>query len=152
MDPGSTTDLLAVALTLGRGQTLTQGTWSKTPGKLWKVGGTAEEGARENPAFPPFLHLAAASIRRCCTCVPGVSDQMQRVARGEDRHPAHQRLARLLPGVLEAPAVLHGRERGLHAPPLGVARDDLGRGQVRVGADQQALLARPVAPLQPHPY
>src|SRR4051795_1711844 len=76
MDPGSTTDLLAVALTLGRGQTLTQGTWSKTPGKLWKVGGTAEEGARENPAFPPFLHLAAASIRRCCTCVPGVSDQM----------------------------------------------------------------------------
>src|SRR3954463_4587486 len=51
-------------------------TWSKTPGKLWKVGGTAEEGARENPAFPPFLHLAAASIRRCCTCVPGVSDQM----------------------------------------------------------------------------
>src|SRR4051812_17940853 len=51
-------------------------TWSKTPGKLWKVGGTAEEGARENPAFPPFLHLAAASIRRCCTCVPGVFDQM----------------------------------------------------------------------------
>src|SRR4051812_19644451 len=52
-------------------------TWSKTPGKLWKVGGTAKEGARENPAFPPFLHLAAASIRRCCTCVPGVSDQMR---------------------------------------------------------------------------
>src|SRR4051794_14955072 len=53
-------------------------TWSKTPGKLWKVGETAEGGARENPAFPPFLRLAAASIRRCCTCVPGVFDQMPR--------------------------------------------------------------------------
>src|SRR3954449_3598431 len=53
-------------------------TWSKTPGKLWKVGETAEGGARENPVFPPFLRLAAASIRRCCTCVPGVFDQMRR--------------------------------------------------------------------------
>src|SRR3954470_22353007 len=78
----------------------------------------------------------------------------ERVARGQDRHPAHQHLARLLPGVLEPPAVLHGREQRLDAPPLGVARDDLGRGQVRVGADQQALLARPgapVGPFQSHP-
>src|SRR4051812_3889645 len=50
--------------------------WSETPGKLWKVGETAEGGARENPAFPPFFRLAVASIRRCCTCVPGVFDQM----------------------------------------------------------------------------
>src|SRR3954454_13943209 len=53
-------------------------TWSKTPGKLWKVGETADGGARENPVFPPFLRLAAASIKRCCTCVPGVFDQMPR--------------------------------------------------------------------------
>src|SRR3954469_1493843 len=53
------------------------GTWSETAGKLWKVGETAEGGARENPAFPPFFRLAVASIRRCCTCVPGVFDQMQ---------------------------------------------------------------------------
>src|SRR3954462_7474502 len=52
-------------------------TWSKTPGKLWKVGETADGGARENPVFPPFLRLAAASIRRCCTCVPGVFVQMR---------------------------------------------------------------------------
>src|SRR4051812_42123807 len=55
-------------------------TWSKTPGKLWKVGETADGGARENPVFPPFLRLAAASIRRCCTCVPGVFDQMPSTA------------------------------------------------------------------------
>src|SRR5690348_14552927 len=59
------------------GQVQAGGTWSKTPGKLWKVGETAERGARENPVFPPFLRLAAASIGRCCTCVPGVFDQMQ---------------------------------------------------------------------------
>src|SRR5436190_803166 len=62
------------------------GTWSETPGKLWKVGGTAEGGARENPAFPPFLRLAAASIGRCCTCVPGVFDQML-IAEGVQNRP-----------------------------------------------------------------
>src|SRR4051812_30432082 len=36
------------------------GTWSETAGKLWKVGETAEGGARENPAFPPFFRLAVA--------------------------------------------------------------------------------------------
>src|SRR3954451_28264 len=60
-----------------RGFRRLQCTWSKTPGKLWKVGETADGGARENPVFPPFLRLAAASIRRCCTCVPGVFDQMR---------------------------------------------------------------------------
>src|SRR5690242_5852902 len=52
------------------------GTWSETPGKLWKVGRAAEERARKNPAFPPLFHLAAALIRRCCTSVPGVFDQV----------------------------------------------------------------------------
>src|SRR4051812_29572938 len=49
----------------------------------------------------------------------------------------------------------HGRRQRLDALPPGVARDDLGRGQVQMGANRQALLARPVAavgPPQPHPY
>ena len=37
----------------------------------------------------------------------------ERIARGQDRHPAHQHLARLLPGVLEPPAVLHSGEEWL---------------------------------------
>jgi len=49
----------------------------KNPGQVMERGETAEGGARENPAFPPFLHLAAASIRPCCTCVPGVFDQVR---------------------------------------------------------------------------
>src|SRR3954452_2622795 len=63
-------------------------TWSKTPGKLWKVGETADGGARENSVFPPFLRLAAASIRRCCTCVPGVFDQMPAAVGGPFRRAA----------------------------------------------------------------
>src|SRR4051794_7509003 len=91
-------------------------TWSKTPGKLWKVGETAEGRARENPAFPPFLSLAAASIRRCCTCVPGVFDQMllegssrEEAARhaGMDRQTlrdwVHRYNAEGLPGLRDRP-------------------------------------------------
>src|SRR3954468_8312515 len=78
-DGAASRRMLALALVL-------EGTWSKTPGKLWKVGETAEGRARENPAFPPFLRLAAASIRRCCTCVPGVFDQM----RGRGPPSAHR--------------------------------------------------------------
>src|SRR3954462_2021685 len=71
-------------------------TWSKTPGKLWKVGETADGGARENPVFPPFLRLAAASIRRCCTCVPGGFDQMRRTARGQKPRASYGKWAKPL--------------------------------------------------------
>src|SRR4051812_16052348 len=67
--------------------------------------------------------LATSQVEMCPRTAN--SGLVERVARGEDRHPAHQHLARLLPGVLEPPAVLHGGEQRLHAPSLGVAGDDL---------------------------
>src|SRR4051794_39379682 len=43
----------------------------------------------------------------------------------------------------------HGRRQWLDASPPGVARDNLGRGHVQIGANRQALLARPVAAAGP---
>src|SRR4051795_12427572 len=92
--------------------------WSETPGKLWKVGETAEGGARENPAFPPFFRLAVASIRRCCTCVPGVFDQMreQALERARVEHVDRGRIA-----VADREPLAVGRE-GDPVGPLAARR------------------------------
>src|SRR3954454_2751195 len=86
--------------------------WSETPGKLWKVGETAEGGARENPAFPPFFRLAVASIRRCCTCVPGVFDQMLAGFTSERWPPSFLNGGRLhvgIPGRIESESAAETR-------------------------------------------
>src|SRR4051795_11774355 len=107
--------------------------WSETPGKLWKVGETAEGGARENPAFPPFFRLAVASIRRCCTCVPGVFDQMR-------QH--HLRGVALLPALV---GPLAGLELALDVDRAALAQVALGDVRQVLVEDHHAVPLGPLA-------